>query len=144
MLYKKQLSVPVYSFIEDYNEILKEKFYPNQDQLMQAIDIYGSHKTTIDTLFEETSLINKQLQFEFGYPFEFMMKYKNTINYIYKHGQNILSYSFEQFIQQQFDGNVLYQAHPTSLNILPPEWHAISQFQLREPFYWLGKGLIAW
>ena len=87
---------------------------------------------------------NKQLQFESGYQFEFMMKYKNTINYIFKHGQNILSYSFEQFIHQQFDEEVLYNAHPTIPNLLPPEWHSISQIQLREPNYWLGKGLIVW
>jgi hypothetical protein len=144
MLYQDQLSDNVYKFIEDYNQILKEKFYPNQDQILKAIDIYRNHKPTIDTLFEETSMLNKQLQFESGYQFEFMMKYKNTINYIFKHGQNILSYSFEQFLHQQFDEEVLYNAHPTVPNLLPPEWHPISQIQLREPNYWLGKGLIVW
>ncbi|WP_417899812.1 PD-(D/E)XK nuclease family protein [Bacillus haimaensis] len=144
MLYKDQLSDNVYKFIEDYDLILKEKFYPNQDQILQAIDIYRNHKPTIDALFEETSILNKQLQFESGYQFEFMMKYKNTINYIFKHGQNILSYSFEQFIKQQFDKEVLYNAHPTVPNLLPPEWHSISKIQLREPNYWLGKGLIVW
>lgn len=66
-----------------------------------------------------------------------MTKYINTINYIFKHGQNILSYSFEQFIQKQFDEDVLYNAHPTVPNLLPPEWHAISKIPLREPNYWL-------
>jgi hypothetical protein len=44
-----------------------------------------------------------------------MMKYKKTIDYIFKHGQNILSYSFEEFIRQNIDGEVLYNAHPTNL-----------------------------
>ena len=144
MLYRDQLSNNVYQFIEDYDQILKEKFYPNQDQILQAIAIYRNHKQTIDALFEETSLLHKQLHFEAGYQFEFMMKYKNTINYIFKHGQNILSYSFEQFIQQQFDEEVLYHAHPTTPNLLPPEWVAVSRFPLKEPNYWLGKGLIVW
>ncbi len=144
MLYKDQISDDVYKFIEDYDQILKERFYPNQDQIIQAIEIYRNHKPIIDALFEETSTQYKQLHFQSGYQFEFMTKYKNTINYIFKHGQNILSYSFEQFIQQLFDEDVLYNAHPTVPNLLPPEWHAISKIQLREPNYWLGKGLIVW
>jgi hypothetical protein len=144
MLYKDQLSENVYSFIEDYDQILKEKFYPNQDQILLAIEIYRNHKSTIESLFEETFTFNKQLHFESGYQFEFTMKYKNTINYIFKHGQNILSYSFEQFIQQQFDGGILYNAHPTIPNLLPPEWLPIRGIPLREPNYWLGKGLIVW
>jgi hypothetical protein len=144
MLHKDQLSANVYQFIEDYDQILKERFYPNQDQISLAIDIYRNHRPTIAELFEETSVLNKQLQFESGYQFEFMMKYRNTINYIFKHGQNILSYSFEQFIQQQFDDEVLYNAHPTVPNLLPPEWNLISQIKLGEANYWLGKGLIVW
>jgi len=144
ILYKEQLSDNVYKFIEDYNQILKEKFYPNQDQVLQAINIYRNYKPTINALFEETSKLNKQLQFESGYQFEFMMKYKNTINYIFKHGKNILSYSFEQFIHRQFGGEVLYDAHPTTPNLLPPEWNSISSIKLRESNYWLGKGLIVW
>ncbi|MFC7395036.1 hypothetical protein ACFQRG_19165 [Scopulibacillus cellulosilyticus] len=111
---------------------------------MLAIDIYRNHKQTIDTLFEKTSMLYNPLQFESGYQFEFMMKYKNTINYIFKHGQNILSYSFEQFMDQQFEEEVLYHAHPTVPNLLPPEWQPISHIQLREPNYWLGRGLIVW
>jgi len=144
MLFQEQLSNNVYKFIEDYNQILKEKFYPIKDQILQAIDIYRNHKPTIDALFEKTSVLNKQLKFKSGYQFEFIVKYKNTINYIFKHGQNILSYSFEQFIQQQFDEEVLYNAHPTIPSLLPPEWNSISHIQLREPNYWLGKGLIVW
>lgn len=144
MLYKDQISDDVYKFIKDYDQILKEKFYPNQDQIIQAIEIYRNHKPIIDALFEETSTQYKQLHFQSGYQFEFMTKYKNTINYIFKHGQNILSYSFEQFVQQQFKEDVLYNAHPTVPNLLPPEWQAISKIQLREPNYWLGKGLIVW
>ncbi|WEG12242.1 PD-(D/E)XK nuclease family protein [Pullulanibacillus sp. KACC 23026] len=144
MLYKDQLSDNVYKFIEDYNQILKEKFYPNQDQIFQAVDIYRNHKQTIDELVGQMALENKQLKMELGYQFEFKMKYKNTIDYIYNHGQNILSYSFEQFIHQQFNGEVLYNAHPTTPYLLPPEWEAISKIPLREPNYWLGKGLITW
>ncbi|MBS4201308.1 PD-(D/E)XK nuclease family protein [Bacillus sp. FJAT-49732] len=144
LLYKDQLSDKIYKFIEDYNQILKEKFYPNQDQILQAIHIYRNNKPAIDALFEETSMFKKQLKYESGYQFEFMMKYKNTINYIFKHGQNILSYSFEQFIHQQFDEEVLYNAHPTSPNLFPPEWNPIGDIHLREPNYWLGKGLIVW
>jgi len=144
MLFKEQLNYDVYKFLEDYNQILKEKFYTNHDQILEAIEVYRNHKETIDELFRETSVINKQLHFESGYEFEFIMKYKNTINYIYKHGQNILSYSFEQFIDEQFNGEVLYNAHPTVPNLLPPEWTSINRFRLREPNYWLGKGLIIW
>lgn len=144
ILNKDQLSDNVYKFIEDYDQILKEKFYPNQDQILQAIDIYRNHKQTIDALFEETSTFHKQLHFESGYQFEFMMKYKNTINYIFKHGQNILSYSFEQFIRQQFNEEVLYKAHPTLPNLLPPEWNDISQVHVKDPNYWLGKGVVVW
>ncbi|MBT2667570.1 PD-(D/E)XK nuclease family protein [Bacillus sp. ISL-4] len=144
MLYREQLSDNVYTFIEEYSQILREKFYPNQEQIMQAIEIYRNHRTTIEVLFEKTSICNKQLQFDSGYQFEFMMKYKNTINYIFNQGKNILSYSFEHFICQQFKEDVLYNAHPTVPNLLPPEWDSIGQFSLREPNYWLGKGIIVW
>ena len=144
MFYEDQLSNEVYQFIKDYNQILKEKFYTNQDQILLAIEIYRTHKQTIDTLFETTSSLYKQLHFEAGYLFEFMMRYKDTINYIHKHGQNILSYSFEKFIEQQFQEDVIFNAHPTMPNFLPPEWNSISKYQLREPNYWLGKGLIVW
>ena len=72
------------------------------------------------------------------------MKYKNTISYILKHGKNILSYSFEQFVRQQFNEEVLYSAHPTVPNLLPSEWDAVSEYPLRELNYWLGKGIIVW
>lgn len=144
MLYQNQISDDVYKFIANYNKILREKFYPDPEQIVQAIDIYRNHKDTIDELFEETPLLHKQLQFEPGYQFEFMMKYKNTIEYIIKHGKNILSYSFKRFIQQQFNAEVLYHAHPTLPNLLPPEWNPISTIPLRELNYWLGKGLIVW
>ncbi|WP_078555922.1 PD-(D/E)XK nuclease family protein [Bacillus alkalicellulosilyticus] len=144
MLYKDQIGDNVCKFIEDYNQILKERFYPIQNQRIQAIDVYRNHKPTIDTLFEETSLLHKQLQFEPGYQFEFMMKYKNTIQYIFKHGQNILAYSFEQFIKQHFDESILCQAHPTTPYLLPLEWQPIEKIPVREPGYWLGKGLVIW
>lgn len=144
MLFKEELNNNVYKFIEDYDQVLKERFYPNQDQIVQAIDIYRNHKRTIDVLFEETSTSYKQLQFESGYQFEFMTKYKNTINYIFKHGQNILSYSFEQFVNQQFNEDVLYKAHPTLPYLLPPEWEAISNIPIKDPYYWFGKGLVVW
>lgn len=144
MLFKEELNNNVYKFIEDYDQVLKERFYPNQDQIIQAIDIYRNHKKTIDVLFEETSTSYKQLQFESGYQFEFITKYKNTINYIFKHGQNILSYSFEQFVNQQFNEDVLYKAHPTLPYLLPPEWEAISNIPIKDPYYWFGKGLVVW
>lgn len=143
-LYKDRLSDNVFQFIKDYNQILKEKFYPNQEQILQAIDIYLNHKQTIDVLFEETASISKPLIFETGYYFEFLMKYKNTIQYIYKHGQNILSYSFDEFIKLQFNNNVLYRSQPTTPHLLPPEWEGISHAHLKEPTYWLGKGLVVW
>jgi hypothetical protein len=144
MLYKDQLSDDVYKFIEHYDKLLKEKFYPNQNQIQQAINIYRNHRQTIEVLFQASDSLHKQLWFETGYQFEFMTKYKNTINYIYKHGQNILSYSFEQFIKQQFNQEVLYKAHLTLPYLLPPEWNEISRVPVKDPYYWLGKGLVVW
>ncbi|WP_071394803.1 PDDEXK-like family protein [Bacillus tuaregi] len=144
MLYKDQLSDDVYKFIEHYDRLLEERFYPNQEQILQAIDIYRNHKQTIEELFGEAESIYKPLYFESGYRFEFIMKYKNTIQYIYKHGQNILSYSFERFIKQQFKEEVLFKAHPTLPYLLPPEWNGISRVHVKEPYYWLGKGLVVW
>jgi len=90
------------------------------------------------------SLLHKPLNFEAGYPHEFKMKYKDSIRYIYNHGKNIISYSFEKFIELQFKEDILYRAHPTAPSLLPPEWSAINQFQLNNPKYWLGVGLIVW
>ncbi len=144
MLFRDQLSTDIYQFIEDYDNVLKEKFYPNEEQILQAIDIYRNHKLIIEELFEENSISKNSLHLETGYKFEFMIKYKNTIDYIFRHGKNILSYSFEQFISQQFDTEVLYKAHPTLPYLLPPEWRGISKYHILEPNYWLGKGLVVW
>lgn len=144
IFYKDQVTSEVYQFIKDYDQILKEKFFTNQDQILLAIDLYRNHKFIIEKLFETTSTLYKPLHFETGYLFEFMMKYKDTINYIYKHGQNILSYSFEKFIKEQFKEEVLFYAHPTNPYFLPPEWNSVGQYPLREENYWLGKGLVVW
>lgn len=143
-LFKEQLGHNAYSFIEDYHGILREKYYPNQEQIVQAIDIYRNHGETIDWLFEEMSKLSKPLSFEAGYPYEFKMKYKDSIAYIYNHGQNILSYSFEQFIQQHFDGAVESNSHPTTPRLLPPEWENIKNYRLKNPKYGVGKGLVVW
>ena len=143
-LFKNQLNNNSYAFIEDYHSVLREKYYQDQEQILQAIEIYRNHSETIDTLFEELSQLYKPLHFEAGYPYEFKMKYKDSITYIYNHGQNILSYSFEQFTQQQFKDVVTSNNHPTVPSLLPPEWGNIKQYQLKNPKYWLGKGLVVW
>ena len=143
-LHKNQISQNAYSFIEDYHGILREKYYPNQEQILQAIEIYRNHSEIINVLFEELAQLHKPLNFEAGYPHEFKMKYKDTIRYIYNHGKNILSYSFEKFIEGQFKEDILYRSHPTTPSLLPPEWSAIDQFPMNNPKYWLGKGLVVW
>lgn len=144
MLNKNQMASTVYDFIDAYDQILREKFYPNQEQILQAIDIYRNHQSIIESLSEQLSINYHELHFDSGYHFEFMMKYKNTISYINKHGKNILSYSFKEFIHQHFNEEVLYNAHPTIPNLLPPEWEAVSEYPLRELNYWLGKGIVVW
>ncbi|MFP7492966.1 PD-(D/E)XK nuclease family protein [Terribacillus saccharophilus] len=143
MLFKEQLNVNVYRFIEEYNQLLKEKFYSDEEQMLQAIEVYRNHKDTVDKLFEETSLIHKQLNFESGYQYEFVAKYKDTIKYIYNQGQNLLAYSFEQFITANFEQNILYNAHPRTPNLIPPEWSTTNELYRRKN-YWLGQGFIVW
>lgn len=143
LLFEGQLNAQAYAFIAHYQEILREKFYPDQEQIVQAFDIYKQHRKTLEYL-EEQLPHHHQLHFEAGYEFEFISKYKNTIQYILKHGNNILSYSFEQFIKLQFDGEVLNQAHPTVPNLVPPEWLVSGTLPMKEPNYWLQHGLIIW
>lgn len=140
-----QMNHQVYGFISDYKEVLNEKFHPMPEQILQAISLYRNYESIIIKLFEATSISHKQLHYDHGYRFGFITKYEETINYIFKHGQNILSYSFEEFIKQQFNDELLLQAHPTTPNmLLPPEWNMIGNVQLRQEQYWLGKGLIVW
>ncbi|MGM9973432.1 MAG: PD-(D/E)XK nuclease family protein [Clostridiaceae bacterium] len=144
MLQKNQLSADVYCFIKDYQQVLKDLFYPNKEQILQAITLYRSYSSVISSLFEEIPSISKLLSFNSGYKTEFVMKYRHTIDYIFKHGKNIISYSFEDFIQSQFNGQVLHNVHPTVPSLLPPEWEPIVKMRLREESYWLGTGLVVW
>ncbi|MFP7253880.1 PD-(D/E)XK nuclease family protein [Terribacillus goriensis] len=144
MLFKEKLNDNAYRFIEDYDQILKERFYSDEDQTLQAIDVYRNHKQTIKALFEETNLLHKQLHFESGYQYEFVSKYKDTIKFIYNHGKNLLSYSFDQFVVNNFvNQEVTYDAHPTTPNLIPPEWNTNNKLYFRKG-YWLGQGLIVW
>ena len=143
LLFEGQLNAQAYAFIAHYQEILREKFYPDQEQIVQAFDIYKQHRKTLEYL-EQQLPHHQQLHFEAGYEFGFISKYKNTIQYILKHGNNILSYSFEQFLKLQFDGDVLSHAHPTVPNLLPPEWLTCAALPMKEPNYWLQHGLIIW
>lgn len=120
-LSKEQLNPNAFTFIEDYYNVLNEKYNPNQDQVLLAIDLYQNYGETIDSLFEELSQLYKPLHFEAGYNYEFKTKYKETITYIYNHGQNILRYSFERFIEQQFNDSITLNNHPTVPSLLPPE-----------------------
>ena len=144
ILFKDKLADDIYQFIEDYDNVLKEKLHPDEEQILQAIDVYRSHKEIIEELFEESSITKNPLYIEIGYKFEFMTKYKNTIDYIFKHGKNILSYSFEQFITEHFDNQVNYKPHPTLPYLLPPEWKEVKNKVLLDQNYWLGKGLVVW
>lgn len=139
-LHKEKLNKKTRFFIEDYRNLLKEWFDPNEEQMFQAIDIYRDHQQTINYLFEKISTVNHHLQLEFGYEFAFIAKYKNTIEYIFNHGKNIFSYSFEAFIKQQFKTDVMHKIHPSKPTLLPPEWDNIDSL----PDFYLGKGLVVW
>lgn len=81
-LYQNQLQVNQLAFITDYHHLLKEKYFPNQEQIEQAITIYRDFSDLINSLFEQLSNLYKPLHFEVGYLYEFITKYKDTIIYI--------------------------------------------------------------
>lgn len=64
--------------------------------------------------------------------------------YIYNHGQNIISYSFEKFMHRQFDNFAHFNNHPSVPNFLPLEWANIEKYSIKNPKYWLGQGLVVW
>lgn len=143
LIFEGQLHQSVLTFISYYREILREKFYPDEEQIIAAFEVFKRHSTTLAYL-EQWIPNYQKLQFEASYEFEFLSRYKNTIQYINKHGNNILSYSFELFIKTIFSEDILYKTHPTRPCLLPTEWQAIENTTLREPQYWLGEGLVVW
>lgn len=143
-LFQHQLDQKAYYFIKDYYYLLRERFYPSERLTIQAINLYQAHRETIDRLFNQASHYNKQLSLKPTFEFNFIQQYNHTIEYIYNHGKNIFSYSFEAFIEEQFNHEVMFKLHPTTPGLIPPEWNHLDQYRLKDPSYWLGVGIIVW
>lgn len=143
-LFHEQLPLPQYTLIEQYHAVLQDRYELNDEQIEQAIAIYQQFDQTIHALFEEMANGYKLLQFEPSYAYQFKTKYKETIAYIYNHGQNIMSYSFEQFMKRVPTPFTRVKNQPSIQSFLPAEWTAIEQYPLKASKYWLGVGLVVW
>src|SRR5699024_2693117 len=85
-------------------------------------ELYRKYRKFIEALNKKLPLVDDHLNLSFNYEFSFMAKYKQTLEFITKHGKNILSYSFIEFIKQEFNKEVLYETTLTRPSFLPPEW----------------------
>src|SRR5699024_9789658 len=71
-LHHEQVSEKTLFFIEDYRHILRERLYEDEDQTMQAIDIYRAHQETINYLMEKHPTVHLLHQLNTGYEFTFL------------------------------------------------------------------------
>lgn len=149
----------VYDFLTFYTVILKEELVEDDEAMELALDIYQVHKRAIDLLFlsqhmeysnqaRYSGLFQRMNELPVSHKESLKKIYdkkKQTIDYIFKMGSNVLREAFLSFVQLEEIPEEVYKAHVTVPNFILPQWTDFAE-TMGEPEsgYWLGNGLIIW
>jgi hypothetical protein len=158
-LQRDAMSDSVYEFLVYYTAILKEQLVQDEEAIQLALEVYQASQTAIDVIylsqheeylkqpryrkvFEEVGNIPLDQQQAFKRIYE---KKKQTIDYIFKIGSNVLREAFLTFVQIENIPQEVFKAHIQVPSLILPEWLDFAE-TIGEPEqgYWLGYGLIIW
>lgn len=158
-LNREVISDNIYDFLMYYTAILQEQLVQDDEAIELALEVYQSNKPAIDLLYlSQHDYYRKQPRYNELYHAVDQMtvlqqeglkriyeKKKQTIDYIFKIGSNVLREAFLAFAQLEDLPLECYRAHVQYPSFILPEWVDFSE-EIGEPEqgYWLGHGLIIW
>lgn len=144
----------VYSFISYYIEVLADQLEENDELNKSALSIYQENKDAVDLLYtsvhEKSSMraVNHQLiatsTVENGILKRLYLDNRESIDYIVKVGNSIISEAFKLFAAAKDMESNNFTAHHRVPSFVEKEWAvAYSREDLRQK-WWLDRGIIAW
>lgn len=158
-LHRDAISDNVYEFLMYYSAILQEELVQDEEAIQLALDVYKGNQAAIDILFlsqhkdfskqpryrnllQQLAELTNSQQESLKRIYE---KKKQTINYIFKIGNNVLREAFLSFVQIEKIPEDIYKAHIKVPNFILPEWLDFAD-TIGEPEsgYWRGHGMIIW
>jgi hypothetical protein len=158
-LQRESILNSVYEFLTHYTSILQEELVQDEEAIQLALDVYQANQAAIDLLYlSQHNEFRKQPRYRQLFQQvdgftnshqeavkRLYEKKKQTINYIFKIGSNVLREAFLTFVQIEKIPEEIYKAHIQVPNFILPEWlDFVDTIGEPEPGYWRGHGLIIW
>ncbi|WP_374718230.1 PD-(D/E)XK nuclease family protein, partial [Neobacillus sp.] len=150
---REAMSDNVYDFLVYYTAILQEQLVQDEEANELALEVYQANQAAIDLLFlsqheeyrkqpryrkvfEQMTEITDEQKHALRKIYE---KKKQTIDFIFKIGSNVLREAFLSFVQLENIPEEVYRAHIRVPNFILPEWQDFAE-TIGEPEgeYWLG------
>lgn len=158
-LNQESMSDNIYEFLMYYTAILKEELVQDEEAIQIALDVYQANQAAIDILYLSQHVeYKKQPRYNGLYSKvdgftenqnmslrRIYEKNKQTIDYIFNIGSNVLREAFLSFVQLEELPEEVYKAHISVPSFILPDWSDFKE-TIGEPEhgYWLGHGLIIW
>jgi hypothetical protein len=158
-LNRDAMSGAIFDFLSFYTAILKEELIQDDETVQLALDIYQANQAAIDllyishhqeyrkqpryqTLFQQVDALTDMERNALN---RIYVKKKQTIDYVFAVGSNVLREAFLSFVEAEELPEEVYKAHIRLPNFILPDWLDYQDI-LDEPeeSYWLGRSLIIW
>ena len=146
----------IYDFLSYYVALLEERLVDDEDTMNTALQLYQDYASAIHLLFANANPA-KQKQVELRQAVRTLETFdeetkrhllliynrkRQTIDYIFKTGGNIVRQAFLEFVKKQ--EMTVYSAHTRVPNFVMNEWLPYLEQMDRLNRYWLNYGLIIW
>lgn len=146
----------IYDFLSYYVALLEERLVDDEDTMNTALQLYQDYASAIHLLFANANPAKqKQVElrqavrtletFEEETKRHLLLIYnrkRQTIDYIFKTGGNIVRQAFLEFVKKQ--EMTVYSAHTRVPNFVMNDWFPYLKHMDRLNRYWLNYGLIIW
>ncbi|TKD72214.1 PD-(D/E)XK nuclease family protein [Pseudalkalibacillus hwajinpoensis] len=158
-LNRESIADRVYDFLTYYVSIIKEELVEDNEAIGLALNVYKTNQHAIDLLYathhdelrkhhrynelfrqldsieDETRAALKRIY----------VKQKQTIDYVYRIGSNVLRQAFLTFANNEDFPEEAYQADSRLPSFILPDWVEFKEVIGEPTFsYWLGHGLVVW
>ena len=158
-LNRESIADRVYDFLTYYVSILKEELVEDKEAIGLALDVYQTNQRAIDLLYathhDELKKHNRynelfrQVDSIEGETLATLkriyLKQKQTIDYVYHIGSNVLRQAFLTFANSEDFPEEVYHADSRLPSFILPDWVEFKEVIGEPTFpYWLGHGLVAW
>ncbi|MCT4781639.1 MULTISPECIES: PDDEXK-like family protein [Exiguobacterium] len=146
----------IHDFLSYYVALLEERLVDDEATMETALQLYQDYASAIHLLYANANPA-KQKQIELKQAIKTLETFdtetkrhllliynrkRQTIDYIFKTGGNILRQAFLEFVSEQHI--TTYAAHTRVPNFVMNEWLSSLEQMHRLKRYWLNYGLIIW